>query len=57
MVLFCFSLSFIIFLFVAALGLRCRTGFSPVLASGAYSLVAVYGLLISVSSFAPEHRL
>ena len=49
-------LSFIIFLFAAALGLRCRTGFSPVLASGAYSLVAVCGLLISVSSF-PEHRL
>ena len=57
MVLFCFSLSFIIYLFVAVLGLRCHTGISPVLASGAYSLVAVCGLLISVSSFVPEHRL
>lgn len=57
LVLFCFTLSFIIYLFVAVLGLRCHTGISPVLASGAYSLVAVCGLLISVSSFVPEHRL
>ena len=53
----CFSLSFIIYLFVAVLGLHCHMGISPVLGSGAYSLVAVCGLLISVSSFVPEHRL
>jgi hypothetical protein len=49
-----FFLNFILFayLFLAVLGLGCCTGFSPVVASGGYSLIAVSGLL-----FVAEHRL
>ena len=48
------SLAFIIFknnyLLLAVLGLHCFEGFSLVVASGGYSLVAVHGLLIAVAS-------
>ena len=33
------------------LDLRCSAGFSPVAASGGYSLVVVHGILIAVASF------
>ena len=39
------------------LGLRCSVGFSLVVASGDYSLVAVHGLLIAVVSLVAEHGL
>ena len=39
-----------IYLFSAALGLRCCTGFSPLAVSGGYSLVAMLSLLIAVAS-------
>ena len=42
---------------MAVRGLHCRTGFSPVVASGSYSLLAVCGLLISVAAFVLEHGL
>ena len=35
-----------IYLFIFVLGLRCSVGFSLVVVSGGYSLVAVYRLLI-----------
>ena len=38
-----------LFLLLVELGLRCRSGFSLVVASGGYSLVAVRGLLIAVA--------
>jgi len=38
------------------LGLHCCTGFSLVVASGGYSLVAVFRLLFAVASFVAEHR-
>ena len=38
------------FFFLAVLGLQCRTGFSLVVASRGYSLVAVRGLLIAIAS-------
>ena len=41
---------FICHLFLAELCLHCCMGFSPVAASGDYSLAAVYGLLIAVAS-------
>ena len=46
-----------IYLFMAVLDLRCCTGFSLVLASGIYSLIAMHGLLIEAASLAAEHRL
>ena len=36
--------------FLAVLGLHCCVGFSLVVVSGGYSLVAVVGLLIAVAS-------
>ena len=39
------------------LGLHCCKDFSPVAASGGYSLVAVLGLFIVVASLVVEHRL
>ena len=47
--------SFLIYL--AALGLRCCTGFSLVAASQGYSEFAVCGLLIAVAPLISEHRL
>ena len=46
-----------IYLFMAVLDLRCCTGFSLVLASGIYSLIAMHGLLIEAASLAADHRL
>ena len=39
------------------LGLPCCTGFSLVAASGDYSLVVTYRLLIAAASLVVEHRL
>ena len=51
-------ISFILFyLFLAALGLPCRSGFSLVSGSGGYSSVTMYRLLIAVSSLVLEHGL
>ena len=44
-------------LVLAVLGLCCCVGFSLVVASGGYSLVAVLWLLIVVVSLVAEHRL
>ena len=44
-------------LFSAVPGLSCRMGFSLVVASRSYSLVAVHGLLIAMASPLAEHRL
>ena len=52
-----FLFKIILFLFFAALGLCCCTGFSLVEASRDYSLVAVHGFLIVMASLAAEHRL
>ena len=46
-----------IYLFLAVLGLRCCEGFSLVVVSRSYFLVAVHGLLIAVASLVAEHRL
>ena len=46
-----------IYLLLAALGLRCCTGFSLVAASGGFSLVVVLGLLIEAASLVAEFRL
>ena len=46
-----------IYLLLAALGLRCCTGFSLVASSGGLSLVVVLGLLIEVASLVAEFRL
>ena len=43
-----FNINF--YLFLAVLGLHCCVGFSLVVASGGYSLVAVHGLRIAVAS-------
>ena len=43
--------------FLAALGLYCCSGFSPIMASDSYSLVAVQGLLFVVASLVSEHGL
>ena len=48
---------FLICLFLAALGLHCFVGFSRVVTSGVYSLVAMRGLLIVVASLVSEHGL
>ena len=42
-------------LFLAVLGLRCCMGFSLVVESRTYFLVAVHWLLITVSSLVGEH--
>ena len=46
-----------IYLFLAVLGLHCCSGFSLVVTSRGYSLVAVHGLLIVVASLAAEYKL
>ena len=46
-----------IYLFLAVPGLYCCSGFSLVVASRAYSLVAVRGLLTAVASLVAEHGL
>ena len=48
---------FYVFIFLAALGLRCSEGFSLVVESGSCSPVVVCGLLIAVASLVSEHRL
>ena len=45
------------YLFLSALHLHRWVGFSLVVASRSYSLVAVFGLLIEVASLVAEHRL
>ena len=45
------------YLFMAVLGLHCCAGFSLVVESRGYSLVAVQGLLTVVASPAVEHGL
>ena len=46
-----------IYLFLAVLGLHYCSGFSLVLASGGYSLVAVHGFLSVMAFLVVEHRL
>ena len=46
-----------IYLFMAALGLCCRSGFSLVAEVWGFSLVAVCVLLIGVASCVAEHQL
>ena len=53
---FFFFLIFV-YLFLAVLGLCCSAGFSLVVTSGGYSLVAGHGLLIAVVSLVAEHGL
>ena len=43
--------------FLSVLGLHCCTGFSLVVVSGDYSLVAMCGLLTAVDSLVLEHGL
>ena len=45
------------YLFLTVLGLRCYVGFSLVVLSASYSLVAVHRLLIAVPSLVAKHRL
>ena len=45
------------FTYLAALGLRCCTGFSLVVASMVCSLVVLHGLLTAGASLVAEHRL
>ena len=45
------------YLFLAVLDLCCYAGFSLVVESRGYSLVAVHGFLIAVTSLVAEHRL
>ena len=49
--------NFTYLLYVAALGLCCRAGFSLVSENRGYSLVVLHRLLIAVASFAAEHGL
>ena len=55
--IFFFSLNHFLYLFLAVLGLRCYSGFSPVVEGGSYSLVVGCGLLTVVASFVVEHKL
>ena len=48
---------FLIYLFLAVLGLYCCVGFSRVAASKGYSLVVARRLLIVVASLVVEHGL
>ena len=52
-----FFLILFIYLFLALLGLCCCMGFSLVVPSGGYSLVAVYRASLAVASLAVEHGL
>ena len=54
---FFFLIIFIYFFFLAVLGLHCCMGFSLVVASGGYSLVAVHGLITAVAFLVVEHEL
>ena len=49
------KITLFIFLFLAMLGLYCCAGFSLVVESGGYSLVAVQRLLTKVTSLVTEH--
>ena len=51
------SQSCLFFLFMAVLGLCHCTGFTPIAASGGYSLAVVLRLLFAVASLAAEHGL
>ena len=51
------KLYYLIFLFLALLGLHCCTGFALVVASGGYFLAVVCRFLIAGASLAAEHRL
>ena len=46
-----------IYLFLTVLGLRCREGFSLVVASGGNSLLVMRGLFIAAASLVAEHEL
>ena len=48
---------YFVYLFLAVVGLCCCMGFSLVLMSCGYSLVAVHGLLMAVASSVAEHGL
>ena len=52
-----FDIILCIYLVLAGLGLRCCAGFSPVLESGGYSLVAGLTLLVAVVSLVAEQAL
>ena len=45
------------YLFLIMLGLHCCVGFSLVVVTGGYSLVAVRGLLVELASLVAEHGL
>ena len=47
----------ILFIYLAVLGLRCCAGFSLIMASGGYPLVAVQRLLLVVASLIVERGL
>ena len=51
-----FFIILFIYLFLAVLSLCCVTSFSPLVASGGYSLVAVHELHTAVASLVAEHR-
>ena len=55
--LLCHVIYLITYLFLTVLGLRCYVGFSLVVLSASYSLVAVHRLLIAVPSLVAKHRL
>ena len=52
-----FKKNYVIYLFLAVLGLHCCMGFSLAVAGGGYSLVAVHVFFIVVSCLVAEHRL
>ena len=54
---FLFYIIVFIYLFLAVLGLHCCLGFSSLVASRGYSLLAVLGLLILLASLLAEHGL
>ena len=54
--IFFFKKTNVIYLFMAALGLCCGMGFSPVAAIEGHSLAVVRGLLIAVTSLVVEHE-
>ena len=45
------------FIYLAVLGLCCYAGFSLVVTSDGYSLVAAHGLIMVVAALVAEHRL
>ena len=52
--LLCHVIYLITYLFLAVLGLRCRTGFSLVVVSGGYSLAVVCRLLLVAASLVKQ---